>query len=144
MRCFKMVIVLAVLMIGTVSSRAQAGGVQGTLVDGRNLSIIGATVVVKDSSGVPKGGCVSNADGFYQISPLAVGHYTLDVDYLGHTTSKPVDVMPNIITETAMMTIVTPKILPIIIFCCWRPRLMDTKAPGSIYSTNSTQLKHMW
>lgn len=68
---------------------ANKGSIAGRIVDADNLPLPGATVLIESLNK----GVVSNVDGFYRITSLDAGNYTVKVSYIGFkATENQVDV----------------------------------------------------
>ena len=81
----KAILCAVVMQILGLTVYAQTGIVNGTVVDGAGLPIIGAAVVdMQDKSN----GTVTDIDGNFSIS-VAVGT-SLEISYLGFAAAKPI------------------------------------------------------
>ncbi|HLX86097.1 MAG TPA: carboxypeptidase regulatory-like domain-containing protein [Terriglobales bacterium] len=79
---------ITILMLGVVPSLAQfQAGLQGTVRDNTGAVVSGASITAtEDATRVPHT-ATSNASGFYRISQLPPGTYTVSIDAKGFKTS---------------------------------------------------------
>lgn len=66
--------------IETKTKVAKIGNISGRIVDENMLALPGANIVVKEL----KQGTASDANGFYRLSGVKPGKYTLEVSYIGY------------------------------------------------------------
>lgn len=86
---FRLVLLLALLLLAPVGMFAQSVTVKGTVVDPTGETVIGASVVEKDN---PSNGVITDFDGKFTIT-LPQGK-KLVVSYVGYVTQE-VDVVPG-------------------------------------------------
>ncbi len=94
--------IFIVLLLLTSFSWAQTGILQGTVIDKHSqLPLMGATVALLNSN-EPKG-AITDIDGFFQITQIAVGRQALKISYIGYDT----EYTSNIIIDTGKTAVVT-------------------------------------
>lgn len=105
MRGLKLALLLALPLVVSISFATQvlhrgSGGIEGMIVDQVNTPIAMAHVQACDTM---RGGCVgvySRPDGFYQITGLAGGRYSLWAEANRHTSEW----MPMVLVEEGQIT----------------------------------------
>lgn len=93
-----------VLVIASQLAQAQ-GGITGTVIDSKTSeTLIGATVLVKET----KNGTIADLDGNFELKKLTAGQYTLQFSYVGYATIElPVTVTDGQITEVGTVKLVS-------------------------------------
>lgn len=85
-----LVLLIACLQISkaqdSFSESENKGAISGRIVDNEKLSLPGASIFIDEI----QQGTISNANGYYRISGLLSGKYTLTVSYIGYETAKKI------------------------------------------------------
>jgi hypothetical protein len=79
-------IVIFVLTVGL--SRAQTGSIQGTVLDQKERTLPGATVVVENPNTGLSRGTTTDSDGGYRFLSLPPGTYQVEVSFTGYQTVR--------------------------------------------------------
>ena len=83
------ILILAILLLGSISAMAQTGGggtIQGTVTDPGGAVVPGATVVATNVATSVETTKQTNDAGIYRISPLPPGEYKVVVSFTGFQT----------------------------------------------------------
>lgn len=83
----------------------------GVIVDSAGAVIPGATIQLLDAQGAPILKVTSGADGSFQLSVPAAGHYQLAVDEKGFATSKTALTLSPVAAPTALRIALAPAAL---------------------------------
>lgn len=94
---FKLSLVLAFVLLVSVTAQAQTGRIQGQIIEaGSGETLIGATVLIQGTSQ----GASADIDGFYRILNVRPGTYTLEFRYVGYSTR----IVENVLVRTDLNT----------------------------------------
>jgi hypothetical protein len=91
---FNLAILAAILLPAVALAQDASGSLEGRLTDKNGAAVANATIVLKNIETNAIRNQVSDADGFYSLVQLSVGHYSLSVDAPGfaHFSESPIDI----------------------------------------------------
>lgn len=75
-----------VLLFATRSLNAQESNLKGRIVNSDNEAVIAANVILLQDSVLTNLGATTDMDGFFELSSIAKGTYTLQTSYVGFST----------------------------------------------------------
>jgi hypothetical protein len=86
---------LAVTGLATTATAQFRGGIEGTITDATGASISGATVTVTSQETTKSQQVTTDPSGFYRVSGLSPGRYTVDVSFSGFQSATIKDIAVN-------------------------------------------------
>ncbi|MGH9969356.1 MAG: carboxypeptidase-like regulatory domain-containing protein [Pyrinomonadaceae bacterium] len=77
------VVLCGLLFSGPVTAQTINGSISGQIVDANGAAVAGANVTVTNAETGQSRGTMSNDEGLYRVSSLAIGPYTIKVEKSG-------------------------------------------------------------
>ncbi len=131
MRSCTVLLFLLGLLIGLGSyAQTRPGSLRGTIYEkstGEPLAFV--NVVVKDSAGYQVAGGVSDLDGKYNINPISVGTFTVEISSIGFSlrSIENVSTFSNLPTLLDVELEESSEVLGEVLIICERPEIITKK-----------------
>lgn len=121
---------LFLFLIGSIGMNAQeTGTIEGTVLDNSGASVPGANIEIKSLSK----GVVSDFDGRFTITEIAVGEYQLTISYIGYqTVTQSVSVTAGATTDISVTIVESESLLNEIIITANKKAEKLTEVPATI------------
>lgn len=130
----KAISLLAVLIAISICISAQNGAIHGKILDENGEPVYSANISIID--GPTPTGTTSDFEGDFKIKPLNSGTYTLEISYVGYSTTKitGVQVSSNKITfiENVNLNVAAYVLEGDFTVIGWTEKIVDPEAPSRI------------
>jgi hypothetical protein len=138
----KTTILIAVLMGASICMFAQAGTIQGKILDENGQPVYAANVMIIEGSSIT--GSMTDFDGIFKIKPLNAGTYTIEISYIGYHKPKVagIKVYNNKITFIDDVTLKPDaEVLPVAEVIDYKIKLIDPDEPQKMTIDNNLIIK---